>query len=100
MLNAKKNGVDYFKGYKSLFINHNKFINAIKGHSQSVKGYDVECLARKTFASMLVNKGIMDISEVSSILGHVGEQTLINHYLYSTKSANTRLDRLEQSLAI
>ena len=55
---------------------------------------------RKTFASMLVNKGIMDISEVSSILGHVGEQTLINHYLYSTKSANTRLDRLEQSLAI
>lgn len=49
---------------------------------------------------MLVNKGIMDISEVSSILGHVGEQTLINHYLYSTKSANTRLDRLEQSLAI
>lgn len=42
----------------------------------------------------------MDISEVSSILGHVGEQTLINHYLYSTKSANTRLDRLEQSLAM
>lgn len=55
---------------------------------------------RKTFASMLVNKGIMDVSEVSEILGHVGEQTLINHYLYSTKSANTRLDRLEQSLAM
>ena len=48
----------------------------------------------------LTNKGIMDISEVSEILGHVGEQTLINHYLYSTKSANTRLDRLKQSLAM
>lgn len=35
-----------------------------------------------------------------SYLGRVGEQTLINHYLYSTKSANTRLDRLEQSLAM
>lgn len=55
---------------------------------------------RKTFASILVNNGIMDISEVAQLLGHVSEQTLINHYLYSTKSSETRLERLEQSLAM
>ena len=49
---------------------------------------------RKTFTSMLVNKGIMDVSEVSEILGHVDEQTLINHYLYLTKIANTRLEMI------
>ena len=55
---------------------------------------------RKTFASKVVNNGMMDISEVSEMLGHVGESTLINHYLYSTKSASTRRERLEQSLAM
>lgn len=40
---------------------------------------------RKTFASILVNDGILDISEVAQLLGHVSEQTLINHYLYPTK---------------
>lgn len=55
---------------------------------------------RKTFASILVNKGIMDISEVAQIMGHVSEQTLINHYLYPTRSSETKRERLEQSLAI
>ena len=55
---------------------------------------------RKTFASILVNNGIMDISEVAQLLGHVSEQTLINHYLYPTKSNETRRERLEQALAM
>ena len=44
-LKAKENGVDYFKGYKDMFINQSKFEKATKGRSQNVKGYDVECLA-------------------------------------------------------
>ncbi len=55
---------------------------------------------RKTFASILVNDGIMDISEVAQLLGHVSEQTLINHYLYPTKSSETRRERLEKALAM
>lgn len=55
---------------------------------------------RKTFASVLVNSGTMDISEVASLLGHVDEKTLISHYLYSTKDEHTRLARMEECLAI
>ena len=55
---------------------------------------------RKTFASLLVNSGLMDISEVSIILGHTNEKTLIDHYLYSTKTPKTQLERLELSLAV
>ncbi|MCH5340744.1 MAG: tyrosine-type recombinase/integrase [Acetatifactor sp.] len=53
---------------------------------------------RKTFASRLVNSGAMDLSEVASIMGHVDEKTLISHYLYSTKSKDTRLERMEECL--
>jgi len=67
LLNAKKNGVDYFKGYKSLFINHNKFINAIKGHSQNVKGYDVECLA---MVSQNMGHNRIDVV-YTNYLGHI-----------------------------
>ena len=52
------------------------------------------------YASILVNKGIMDISEIAQLLGHVSEQTLINHYLYPTRSSKTKRERLEQSLAM
>ncbi len=55
---------------------------------------------RKTFASLLVTNGIMDISEVASILGHTNEKTLIDHYLYSTKTQKTQLERIELSLAV
>lgn len=55
---------------------------------------------RKTFASILVNDGILDISEVAQLLGHVSEQTLINHYLYPTKNIETRRERLEKALAM
>ena len=65
---------------------------------------DLRCVnrvkKRSTFASILVNKGIMDISEVAQLLGHVSEQTLINHYLYPTRSSETKRERLEQSLAM
>lgn len=53
---------------------------------------------RKTFASCLVNSGAMDLSEVASLMGHVNESTLINHYLYSTSSKDTRLERMEKCL--
>lgn len=53
---------------------------------------------RKTFASRLVNSGAMDLSEVASLMGHVDEKTLISHYLYSTKSKDTRLERMEECL--
>lgn len=53
---------------------------------------------RKTFASSLVNSGAMDLSEVASLMGHVNESTLINHYLYSTSSKDTRLERMEKCL--
>lgn len=55
---------------------------------------------RKTFASSLVNGGMMDISEIASIMGHVNENTLICHYLFSTKSKDTRLARMEESLVV
>lgn len=45
LLNAKENGIDYFKGYKDMFVDQGKFLKAIKRRSQNVKGYDVECLA-------------------------------------------------------
>jgi len=55
---------------------------------------------RKTFASLLINNGYMDLSEVALLMGHVDEKTLINHYLYSTKEKSTKLARIEQSLAV
>ena len=53
---------------------------------------------RKTFASSLINHGAMDLSEVASLMGHVDEKTLISHYLYSTRSKDTRLARMEECL--
>ena len=67
-------------------------------HSESIYQKRSPHKVRKTSASILVNNGILDISEVAQLLGHVSEQTLINHYLYSTKSSETRRERLEQSL--
>lgn len=56
--------------------------------------------ARKTFASLLINNGHMDLSEVALLMGHTDEKTLINHYLFSTKEEDTRLSRMESSLAV
>ena len=67
MLNAKENGLDYFKGYKDLFINQSKFMNAIKGHSQKVKGYDVECLA---MVSQNMGHNRIDVV-YTNYLGHI-----------------------------
>lgn len=55
---------------------------------------------RKTFASLLINNGLMDLSEVAGLMGHVDEKTLINHYLYSTQESSTKLSRMEKSLVI
>ena len=65
---------------------------------QLVKWYRRQAI--KTFASILANNGIMDISEVAQLLGHVSEQTLINHYIYPTKSNEARRERLENALAM
>ena len=67
LLNAKENGLDYFKGYKDLFINQSKFANAIKGHSQKVKGYDVECLA---MVSQNMGHNRIDVV-YTNYLGHI-----------------------------
>jgi len=56
--------------------------------------------ARKTFASLLINNGHMDLSEVALLMGHTNEKTLINHYLFSTKETSTRLSRMEASLVV
>lgn len=67
LLKAKENGVDYFKGYKDMFINQGKFMKATKGHSQNVKGYDVECLA---MVSQNMGHNRIDVV-YTNYLGHI-----------------------------
>lgn len=68
LLKAKENGVDYFKGYKGMFINQSKFAKATKGRSQNVKGYDVECLA---MVSQNMGHNRIDVV-YTNYLGHMG----------------------------
>ena len=45
LVSAKNNGVDYFNGYKEMFINSSKLNEAMTGRKELTKGYDTECLA-------------------------------------------------------
>ena len=42
----------------------------------------------------------MDLSEISELMGHEDERTLIKHYLYSTQENSTRVSRMQQVFAI
>lgn len=42
---AKTDGQDYYGGYRSAFINESKYEQSTKGHNETTKGYDTECLA-------------------------------------------------------
>lgn len=42
---AKTDGQDYYGGYRSTFINESKYEQSTKGHNETTKGYDTECLA-------------------------------------------------------
>lgn len=44
LVSAQNTKQDYFNGYRDFFVNSSRLELATKRHSQTVKGYDVECL--------------------------------------------------------
>lgn len=45
LVSAQSNKQDYFNGYRDFFVNSSRLALATKGHGQTTKGYDTECLA-------------------------------------------------------
>lgn len=44
LVSAQSNKQDYFNGYRDFFVNSSRLALATKGHRQTTKGYDTECL--------------------------------------------------------
>ena len=44
LVSSQTSGKDYFNGYRDFFVNSSRLALATKGHGQTTKGYDTECL--------------------------------------------------------